>query len=413
MRTSLPLWLLATALAGCGPSSNSSDAGSTDEDATADAMPSPSVDAMPADLDSLLADLRSDRDATMLSQSRISGWPAPVDGGYLVVSTEGLPLVAGDHDDWAGTSMTQEDDFYWAVISAPPGSRYKFTDGDSDYRSDAWSRAYVYDDQGLMSLRTPTSGAHLQRHFGYGAPADGIAARMIRVWVPNAQPTHLLYAHDGQNLFDPNAIFGGWKLMDSAPEAMMIVGIDNSGDERVADYTHVSDRGVTANGDAYADFVEDVVRPLIASHYGEPEKLGIMGSSLGGLISLHIADRFPGEYDFAASLSGVLGWGSIFGTGTDTMITRYQDAGHRTTALYIDSGGNGDTCVDSDMDGTNDDDPANTDGYCETRQMEAMLLGLGYEYDVDMWHWHEPNAEHNEAAWAARVFRPLQNFKGL
>ena len=134
---------------------------------------------------------------------------------------------------------------------------------------------------------------------------------------------------------------------------------------------------------------------------------------MGGLIALHIADRYPGEYDFAASLSGTLGWGSISGQGADTMIARYAAAGHRGTAIYIDSGGNGTTCADTDGDGTNDDDETASDNYCETRQMESTLAGLGYVYDTDLWHWHEPGAAHNEGAWAARVFRPLQDFMSL
>ncbi len=417
MRLPLPLALLSLSLFACGPDEGKSfDAGPVSDAAPrgADAMPGAGPDAMPqlADLESLLADLRNDRDAAMLSQSRAGGWPAAVEGGYLAVSTEGLPLVAGDHDDWAGTSMMQEDDFYWVVLQAAAGSRYKFTDGNVDYRPDPWSRAYEYDDQGLMSMRAP-SGAHLERHFAVGDLGNAISERTVRVWLPAATATHLLYAHDGQNLFDPGAAFGGWQLNVDAPAGLAIVGIDNAGAERLAEYSHTDDMGETSKGDAYAAFVQDVVRPLVRSHYGEPEKLGTMGSSMGGLISLHIADRYPDQYDFAASLSGTLGWGSISGQGTDTIIARYAAAGHRSTAIYIDSGGNGTTCADTDGDGTNDDDDTSSDSYCETRQMESTLVGLGYQYDIDLWHWHEPNAPHNEAAWAARVFRPLQDFMSL
>jgi len=417
MRSSLTLALLSVGLFACGPDSGgSSDAGvSIDADPTAaDAMPVGGADAMPqiANLEGLLANLRADRDGAMLSQSREGGWPAAVEGGYLVVSTEGLALVSGDHDAWAGTTMTQEDDFYWAVVTMAAGSRYKFTDGNVDYRPDPWSRAYEYDDQGLMSMR-PATSPHLERHFAVGDVGNGISERTIRVWLPSAATTHLLYAHDGQNLFDPGAFFGGWQLNANAPAGLAIVGIDNAGGDRLAEYSHVDDIGETSKGDAYAAYVQDIVRPLIRSHYSEPEKLGTMGSSMGGLIALHIADRYPGEYDFAASLSGTLGWGSISGQGADTMIARYAAAGHRDTAIYIDSGGNGTTCADTDGDGTNDDDDTSSDNYCETRQMESTLAGLGYVYDTDLWHWHEPGAAHNEGAWAARVFRPLQDFMSL
>ena len=388
----------SAALAACGPSDDakSADAGvSLDGSTSEDASVSADANTEPADLDALLSKLRSDRDGAMLDQSRSHGWPAPVSGGYLFVSTQGLGLLAGDHDSWVGTEMNSENDFYWLVVDTSSGSRYKFTDGES-WLADPWSRAYAWDSEGEMSMVAPDA-SHLERHFQVSD--SEMQARTVRVWIPQEAPTHVLYVHDGQNLFNPNAFFGGWHLNDNAPATLLIVGIDNT-DQRMSEYTHVSDSldgtPVGGSGDQYASFINTTVRALIGSHYGEPAKVGTMGSSLGGLISLHIADRFPGEYDYAASLSGTLGWGSM-GGGTDTMIARYMAAGHRDTALYIDSGGN-DSC---------------TDNYCEARQMETVLVDLGYQYDVDLWHWWEPNAPHNEAAWAARVFRPVQNFMGL
>ena len=57
-------------------------------------------------LDDILAALRADRDGTLLAKSAEGGWPLPVDGGHLFVSTfPQLTKVAGDHDAWAGTAM--------------------------------------------------------------------------------------------------------------------------------------------------------------------------------------------------------------------------------------------------------------------------------------------------------------------
>ncbi len=410
--------LVATGLfAGCGPNDGQatpdSGAGAVDGGSDVDADFSP--DAMPsvAALDTLLEDLRQDRDAALLAQSRAQGWPAPVEDGYLFVSAGSESLLAGDHDDWQGAAMNSEDDFYWLVVAAGAGNRYKFTDGGSSWVADPWSRSYQWDSEGEMSMVTPTN-SHLERHFRVGD--SNIAERRLRLWIPESAATHVLYAHDGQNLFNPSAFFGGWKLNESAPAALMIVGIDNSA-ARMSEYTHTPDNigggGTGGAGDDYAAYVQVTVRALVEQHYGEPATVGTMGSSLGGLIALHIADRYPGEYDFAASLSGTLGWGSIGAGGTDTMIARYLAAGYRSTAIYIDSGGNGDTCADSDGDGTNDDDETSRDNYCVTRQMQTTLVALGYTYDTDLWHWWEANALHNEAAWSARVFRPMQNFMSL
>ncbi|RLB62178.1 MAG: hypothetical protein DRI90_09685, partial [Deltaproteobacteria bacterium] len=64
-------------------------------------------------------------------------------------------------------------------------------------------------------------------------------------------------------------------------------------------------------------------------------------------------------------------------------------------------------------DGIEDDAPDGSDNYCENKQLEGVLLSNGYVQGVDLWHWVEPGAPHNEAAWAARVWRPLGAFAGL
>lgn len=356
----------------------------------------------------VLEALRADRDAALLEYSRAGGWPLPVDGGLLFVYGEvGGWKLAGDHEGWVGQAMEEEDDFSWIVVDEAEGG-YKFTRGDS-WIADPWSRRYEYDEFGEMSLVT-ASGAHLERLFEVG-DAD-IEARTLRMWVPASSATHVLYMHDGQNLFDPEAIWGGWHVQDVAPDGLLVVGIDNSS-ARMEEYTPVQDvyDGVTYGGEGalYADYLEETVRPLIDEVYGEPEVVGTLGSSLGGLISLYIALRRPDDYAFAGSMSGTLGWGS-FTQHNETIIESYEAAGHQPFAVYLDSGGSGSTCADSDGDGIQDDDLESDDNYCETLQMRDSLDALGWDFDVDLWHWWEPGAEHNEAAWAARLPMPLEHF---
>ncbi len=362
----------------------------------------------------MLAELRTDRDATLLAVSANVGWPAEVDGGYLFVTTEpGAWSLAGEFEGWSGLPMTEESGFSWLVVEVSAESGYKFTDG-TNWNADPRSRQYTYDEFGEMSL-VHAGGAHLERLFEVGD--DAMQARTVRAWVPAEPATHVIYVHDGQNLFNPDAAWGGWHLQDSAPAGMLIVGLDNT-DARMDEYTHVPDvihgTDYGGDGDAYAAYVQDTVRPIVADTWGEPPTVGVMGSSLGGLISFHVADRYPGEYTFAASLSGTMGWGSIGAeSSSETMIERYAAAGHRGTALYVDSGGSGVTCADSDGDGTNDDDPDAADNYCENVQLRDTLSAAGYTFETDLWHWHEADASHNEAAWAARVWRPLEIFAGL
>lgn len=372
-------------------------------------------DIVAASLDELLDGLRGDLQKTLLAQSNEAGWPAPVEGGYLFVTTDpALDLVGGDHDGWTGTPLTQDQGFRWIVIDVPAVERYKFTDL-SDWRADPWARSYTYDDFGEISLVAPKV-AHLDRFLGIGDAK--LKPRPLHVLVPAEAPTHVLYAHDGQNLFDPDAFFGGWKIQESAPPALLVVGIDNT-PARLDEYTHVPDvidgggNAVGGLGDAYGDFLQYTVRPLVNKHYGEPKVIGTMGSSLGGLISFHIADRYPGQYAFAASLSGTMGWGSIGdGVHNETMIERYAKHGHGSAVLYLDSGGDGEPCADSDGDGV-DDDTEQGDNYCENAQMRDVLIAAGYEENSDLVYVWDQGAQHNEAEWAARVSVPMALFAGL
>ena len=364
-------------------------------------------------LDTILGELRADTKGALTKHAGESGWPVPVNGGHLFVSTDmTLGFVAGDHDSWAGTAMKADAGFLWVVITVPIGEHYKLTDKTA-FQADPWARSYNYDGNGEISLVTPNA-AHLDRW-----PAIGdakMAPRTLRVWVPNEAIKHELYVHDGQNLFDPGAFYGGWHLQDTVPPGMLLVGIDNTSD-RMDEYTHVPDvvsgQSVGGKGDAYADFLKNTVRPLIKKRYGEPGPVGLLGSSLGGLISFHVADHEPGEYAFAASMSGTMGWGSIgVGIHNETMKDRYQKHGHQKTVLYLDSGGEG-PCSDSDGDGIDDDNQSAGDNYCENAQLRDVLYGVGYAKDQDFFYSYTAGAMHNEAEWAARVHAPLQIFNAL
>jgi len=318
--------------------------------------------------------------------------------------------LVGDHDGWAGAPLATAGELRWIEVEIPEPveSLYKYRRGEA-YTADPLARRFGYDDFGEHSI-VRSEAAHLERWVGL---TDGaLARRDLTVHVPAGGVfTHALYAHDGQNLFDPGAMWGGWRLQESLPENMLVVGIFNTSD-RMEEYTHTTDtldgEPYGGEGDAYADLVEGVIRPRMEAAYGEAAVVGTMGSSLGGLISLHLALRHPGRYDMAISLSGTMGWGSIE-QHNPTMIERYAEAGHGQTALYLDSGGSGD-CFDGDGDGIEDDDPSASDNYCENLQLRDTLAEVGYTFDEDLFHWWEPEAPHNEAAWAARVERPLSLF---
>jgi hypothetical protein len=131
---------------------------------------------------------------------------------------------------------------------------------------------------------------------------------------------------------------------------------------------------------------------------------------MGGLVSLYMVIAGFEGMGCAAALSPSLFWGALAAdaTGEDAIVNLWPTTvGHGEASIYLDSGGGpGSGCEDVDGDGV-DDDGDDADNYCVTVQLRDALEGLGYAFDVDLWHWWDTDAEHNEAAWAARFFRAL------
>ena len=130
--------------------------------------------------------------------------------------------------------------------------------------------------------------------------------RQRRIWLylpPDYNSSNkrypVLYMHDGQNLFDQTTSFSGeWKvdetlntLHEQGDHGIIVVGIDNGGADRLDEYTpwsHPTYGG--GNGDNYIDFIVETLKPYIDENYRtypQPEFTGLMGSSLGGLISTY------------------------------------------------------------------------------------------------------------------------------
>lgn len=231
----------------------------------------------------------------------------------------------------------------------------------------------------------------------------------------SAANARVLLMHDGQNVFHPDAFFGGWRVdaavSDPAFADVVVLAVDN-GPDRFDAYTHVADdfgSGRTGGrADDYAQLLFDEALPFFRARYGlsrDAEDLAVGGSSLGGLVTLHLALSRPADFACAIAMSSTLGWGAFDGIGTDALVQRWAARG--PVAIYLDSGGGG-TCADLDGDGVFEDSD-DRDNYCTTNQLRDHLASLGYTFDVDLFHWHEAGAPHNEAAWATRIPRALQS----
>jgi len=145
------------------------------------------------------------------------------------------------------------------------------------------------------------------------------AVRTVRVWRPPGFNQHtqyaVLYLNDGQNLFgdgDPDSDGGGWHVDESAARLMaehaidplIVVGIDNAGDEsRALDYLPVpdpfSDNPEPPRADAYLTFVIDELMPFVDGKYQTRRDVGSRGfggSSYGAASALYAIMARPGVF---------------------------------------------------------------------------------------------------------------------
>lgn len=337
----------------------------------------------------------------MTAIAHSGGWPIRTPNGFIFAHPEaGLEsaAIAGEHTGWRPVELRREGGLFWLQLPVPDQlpARYKLVLPGGNYVADPWARVFGHDDHGEYS-RTHAEGAHLER---WPRMTDGIVEpRAIRVFLPAEPPTHHLYAHDGQTLFDPAGPHGGWRLDERVGPRTLVIGIDNTPARR-DEYTHTRDlvRGEEVGGKApqYVRFVEETLRPFIEARYGAPEKVGMIGASLGGLVSYYHATVYPDAYDFIGGMSATMGWGKIGAQGP-TMAELFRDRPRTKTVFYLDSGGQ----------------PAGKDNYDSNRAMADTLAALGYEWNRELFHWHEPNAEHTERAWSERVLRPLAIFEAM
>jgi len=141
--------------------------------------------------------------------------------------------------------------------------------------------------------------------------------RMLRVWLPprydapENETRHypVLYLNDGQNLFDRTTAYTGveWEVDETADRLirqeeippLVIVGIDNAQNDRMKEYIpyrSLQPRILWPRGRDYPEFLIGEVMPFVRQKYrvaSGPENIGLGGSSLGALISLHTVLERP------------------------------------------------------------------------------------------------------------------------
>lgn len=114
----------------------------------------------------------------------------------------------------------------------------------------------------------------------------------------------VLYMHDGQNVFDELTSYAGeWKVDETLDQiyadngGCIVVAVDNGQDHRRDEYSPwKNEQYGGGEGAKYVDFLIETLKPHIDNNYrtlSDRNNTGIMGSSMGGLISLYAGLEHP------------------------------------------------------------------------------------------------------------------------
>jgi alpha-glucosidase len=137
--------------------------------------------------------------------------------------------------------------------------------------------------------------------------------RTIRIYLPpkyHQSNKHypVIYMHDAQNLFDDATSYvGEWgvdeilnKLYSETNFGVIVVGIDHGDKFRINELKPFDDpKYGKGEGELYLEFIVHTLMPYIEQHYRvskNKDDTAMIGSSLGGLITLYAAHRYPKKF---------------------------------------------------------------------------------------------------------------------
>lgn len=171
-------------------------------------------------------------------------------------------------------------------------------------------------------------------------PSKNIKPRPVDVWLPENYSKDkkfaVLYMHDGQNLFDSLSTWNKqeWMIDEVATDLMrknitkdfIVVGIhnipqirwldlfpekamQNLSEEQIKEAQSISNTKVDLEdfkGDEYLHFLVKELKPYIDNTYQvhtDKENTYVMGSSMGGLMSMYAISEYPTIFQGAACVS--------------------------------------------------------------------------------------------------------------
>jgi predicted alpha/beta superfamily hydrolase len=211
----------------------------------------------------------------------------------------------------------------------------------------------------------------------------------------------VVYMQDGQNLSDPSIAFGGktWQLGAALGRLRergiepIVVGIHHTGPGRLAEYSPFADpRHAGGLGLRYCRFLIDTVRPRIDAQYRtriSRESRAIVGSSMGGLISLYAFFLGASPFGRVAAMSPSIWFGAR------RLLDYVDEAPPRRGRIYMDTGTH-----------------EGADTLRNARALVRILHRKGYASRGALQFVEADGHRHSETDWAARLPDALEFLLG-
>jgi predicted alpha/beta superfamily hydrolase len=225
--------------------------------------------------------------------------------------------------------------------------------------------------------------------------------RSVTVYLPRAYDSEpdrrfpVFYLHDGQNLFDERTSYvpgHPWfahttadRLTDAGEiEPVILVGIANTGQRRMAEYTPTRDFKLGGGeGRSYSRMLIEELKPqidLALRTLPGRATTAVGGSSLGGLISLFLGFEEPGVFGKIAVMSPSIWWD------------------HRSILSFVEAPSpRPELRIWLDM-GTSE----GAKHLRDTDQLFRLLKRRGWREHVDLAYQRVAGGIHSEDAWADR-----------
>ncbi|WP_418637224.1 alpha/beta hydrolase [Winogradskyella sp.] len=267
-------------------------------------------------------------------------------------------------------------------------------------------------------------------------PSKYIQPRAVDIWIPESYVENkkyaVLYMHDGQNLFDSTTTWNKqeWKVDEWASKLMLegtvkdfiVVGIHNIPrirwqdlfpekafemlDESVQENLFKEAANANAdskfNGDNYLKFIVEELKPAIDKSYPvatDKDNTFVMGSSMGGLMSMYAVSEYPDVFGGAACLSTHwVGAAPRENNPFPEAIFKYMEANLPQAGLhklYFDYG--------------NKTLDAHYPQYAQ--RVDGILKAKGYT-ELDAKNLFFEGTDHSENSWNKRLDQPLKFLLG-